>query len=119
MAVFEALLLRERHYLLGLKDKTGRTPLHMVAGRGAVHLVGMFVELGGTDLLKARRNDGETPLHGAARHADVVIAMLRMNQDLLKLEDNRGHTPLCPRQPESCRDDVWLGWSCGHGAAPV
>ncbi|CEL94715.1 unnamed protein product [Vitrella brassicaformis CCMP3155] len=78
--------------LLEARTKFGNTPLHCAARKGSVWVVEKFVEWGGKELLEARDNWRDASLLGS--NVDVVEWMLRVNPQLLKIQDKNGRTPV-------------------------
>ncbi|KAK7534057.1 uncharacterized protein J3D65DRAFT_605080 [Phyllosticta citribraziliensis] len=79
-----------------LADRTRRTALHEASGAGHVGNVQLLLEFGQPDVLCSQKDDnGQTPLHVAARegHEDV-IRLLVQSDARLDCVDDFGQTPL-------------------------
>lgn len=76
-----------------VKNKDGRTALHIAALRGSAAVVSMLL-IKGADI-HARDNDGSTPLHVAASWGFVAAVELLLAEGAdVNAKDNKGKTPL-------------------------
>nr|DAD26308.1 TPA_asm: hypothetical protein HUJ06_027776 [Nelumbo nucifera] len=79
---------------LDCRDREGRTPLHLAAGRGNIRCAEMLIEAGADK--NARSHDGRTALYRAAANGDhqMVALLMKMGADLSIPTAVRGRCPL-------------------------
>lgn len=75
------------------KDRDGRTPLHLSAARGDVHMVETLLKLGADP--NSRNKHDDTPMYVAAfwGHAQVIKLLVRYGADGT-LQNDEGKTPV-------------------------
>ena len=73
---------------------TGNFPLHWAVWHGRVDVINVLLQRGA--YLDAKNNDGEVPLHVAARanQKDVFLKLKDANPDLLNAVDSAGRAPI-------------------------
>ncbi|XP_023311977.1 uncharacterized protein LOC111692293 [Anoplophora glabripennis] len=76
---------------VNLKDKEGRTVLHLAAEEGQLHTVKFLLESGADLTVKDRK--GHTPLHLAAKKGRGLVKFLIEQGADIKSRDNKGSTP--------------------------
>ncbi|TBU44388.1 ankyrin [Dichomitus squalens] len=83
-----------------VRDDSGNTVLHMVAGNGHTDALNFLLPLVPSSLLAARNNAGSTALHWAAlnAHLDVAKKLVRFpggpGVDLIDIKNATGRSPL-------------------------
>ena len=91
--VFFALMLLEKGASMSIRDRNGRTALHVAVRRGNVDLAKAMLSKGAP--LNVADNEGRTALHMAVNcgNVDLVKAMLSKGATV-NAADNDGRTPL-------------------------
>jgi ankyrin repeat protein len=117
-------LLKDTPALALSKDDRGATPLHWAAANGHKEVARLL--LANKADVNARMNDGETPLHAAVRHADIVELLIEWRADIDATSYGQGTTALHMALLNDNRDAASLLSSKaridakdGHGDTPL
>ncbi|KQK14960.2 hypothetical protein BRADI_1g19781v3 [Brachypodium distachyon] len=92
-----AILHRKCRGCIGLRDKQGRSFLHIAVQYKSYNVVGYACgESEFASMMNFRNNDGNTALHLAVEVGDIWIfcRLLRKSEVLLNLRNKKGETPL-------------------------